>query len=271
MIKLQANDNPQIHEWLSKKADKYTSPEIHNEILMLMSHMVLRDIATRIYQAKYFMIMAHECVDISNNEQLVVCFWYIDETLAVHEEFMGLYMCDNIKSETIVKTLEDVMLRFDLKLSNCRGQCYDGGSNMAGSRSRVKTQLLAKEPHALYMHCYGHTLSLSICDAIKMIPRLRSTMNTVHEISKLLQYSPKRSHLFKHLQEEISPDTAGFRVLCPTRWTVRHETICSIRRNYEAFLVFWEEILEDCIDSETRAQEHGPNSQMKTFHFYFGL
>ena len=201
----------------------------------------------------------------------MVCFRYIDETLAVHEEFMGLHMCDNIKSETIVKTLEDVMLRFDLKLSNCRGQCYDGGSNMAGSRSGVKAQLLAKEPRALYMHCYGHALSLSICDAIKMIPLLRSTMDTVHEISKLLQYSPKRSHLFKHLQEEISPDTPGIRVLCPTRWTVRHETIQSIMSNYEAFLVFWEEILEDHIDSETRARVHCLNSQMKTFHFYFGL
>ena len=70
---------------------------------MLMSHMVLRDIATCIRRVKYFTIMADQCVDISNNEQLVICFRYIDETLAVHEEFMGLYMCDNIKSETIVK------------------------------------------------------------------------------------------------------------------------------------------------------------------------
>ena len=118
LMRLQANDNPQIHEWLSRKADKYTSPEIQNEILMLMSHMVLRNIATHIHQAKYFTIMADECVDVSNNEQLVICFRYIDETLAVHEEFMGLYKCDNIKSETIVKTLEDAMVRFDLKLSN---------------------------------------------------------------------------------------------------------------------------------------------------------
>ena len=40
---------------------------------------------------------------------------------------------------------------------------------------------------------------------------------------------------------------------------------------YEAILVFWEEILEDRIDSETRARVHDLNSQMKTFHFYFGL
>ena len=35
--------------------------------------------------------------------------------------------------------------------------------------------------------------------------------------------------------------------------------------------LFWEEILEDRIDSGTRARVHGLNSQMKTFHFYFEL
>ena len=52
---------------------------------MLMLHMVLRDIATCIHHAKYFTIMSDECVDLTNNKQLVICFRYIDETLAVHE------------------------------------------------------------------------------------------------------------------------------------------------------------------------------------------
>lgn len=46
--------------------------------------------------------------------------------------------------------------------------------------------------------------------------------------------------------------------------------LSSIRSNYEAF-AFWEDILEDRMDSETRARVHGVNSQMKTFHLYFGL
>ena len=37
------------------------------------------------------------------------------------------------------------------------------------------------------------------------------------------------------------------------------------------FSLFWEEILEDRLDSEMRARVHGLNSQMKTFNFYFGL
>ena len=163
------------------------------------------------------------------------------------------------------------MLKFDLKLSNCRGQCYDGGSNMAGSKNGVKTQLLAKEPRAMYMHCYDHPLSLSVCDAIKMIPLLTSTMDTVHKIKQVATVFTKHSNLFTRLKEEISPDTVGFRVLCPTRWTVCHETLSSIMSSYETFFAFWKEILEDRLDSETRAHVHGLNSQMKTLNIYFGL
>ena len=35
-----------------------------------------------------------------------------------------------------------MLLRFNLDLLRCKGQCYDGGSNMTGSRNGVKSQLL---------------------------------------------------------------------------------------------------------------------------------
>ncbi len=120
------------------------------------------------------------------------------------------------------------------------------------------------------MHCYGHALSLSVADTIKMIPLLGSTMDTTHEVSKLLQYSPKRGALFKEIKAEISPDTVGFRILCPTRWTVHNETFRSIMDNYDALMELWETILNDRLDSETRARVNGVASQMKTFDFFFG-
>ena len=79
------------------------------------------------------------------------------------------------------------MLRLNLQLSRCRGQCYDGGSNMAGCKSGVKAQILQMEPRALFTHCYGHSLSLSIADTIRTVKYLGSIMDTVHELSKLLQ------------------------------------------------------------------------------------
>ena len=78
------NDNDKVNELLSKKADKYTIPRIQNEIFDARE----RNMTTHIHQAKYFTIMADGCADLSSNEQLVICFQYIEGTLAVHEEFM---------------------------------------------------------------------------------------------------------------------------------------------------------------------------------------
>ena len=82
---------------------------------------------------------------------------------------------------------------------------------MAGYRNGVKTQILAKESRALFTHCYGHSLSLSVADTVKLIQLLQDTMDTVHEISKFLQYSSKQSSVFKDIKCDISPDTMGFR------------------------------------------------------------
>lgn len=51
---------------------------------------------------------------------------------------------------------------------------------------------------------------------------------------------------------------------------MRSETSQSILDNYSALLELWETILNDKPDSETRARVNGIDSQMKTFHFYFG-
>ncbi len=48
-----------------------------------------------------------------------------------------------------------------------------------------------------YTHCYGHSLSLSVGDTVKGVKFLQSIMDTTHEISKLIQYSPKRRALLE--------------------------------------------------------------------------
>jgi len=53
---------------------------------MLMSQEVLRTVAKRLQEAEFFPIMADECVDCANNEQLVVCFRHVDhDNMDVHE------------------------------------------------------------------------------------------------------------------------------------------------------------------------------------------
>ncbi len=54
LLQVRAIDDPKICDMLEKKAGKYTSPQIHNEIIKIMSLNILRKIASSIQEARYF-------------------------------------------------------------------------------------------------------------------------------------------------------------------------------------------------------------------------
>ena len=122
---------------------------------------------------------------------------------------------------------------------------------MAGCRTGVTIQILSIEPRALYMHCYGHSLNLAMCDTIKQCRLTRDALDTAFEISKLLKFLPKRDHMFEELKKEFSPDSPGFRVLYPTRWTVRAESLRSILENYVYYIA---RALGHCIRNGVRCR-----------------
>ena len=45
---------------------------------------------------------------------------------------------------------------------------------------------------------------------------MKSSLETAHEITKLIKKSPKRNALFEQLKQELGSETIGVRVLCPT-------------------------------------------------------
>ena len=271
LLILKGFDDVTIHALLAKKQDKYTSPQIQNELLQTMALSIIRDIALSIREAKYFTIMADEVTDASNREQVVVCFRWVDSDFEPHEDFVGLHKVDKINADTLVAVIKDVVLRMNLDLHNCRGQCYDGAANMAGSRTGTATQLRQVEERAIFTHCYGHALNLAVADVVKESRMVRDVLDTVGEITKLLKYSPRRDSLFEQLKSSLSPGTVGFRTLCPTRWTVRAASLQSVIENYEVFQVFWDEARDIISDSENRARITGVKAQMEKFEFLFGL
>ena len=132
-----------------------------------MSLNILRSIATNINKSEFYRIMCDESTDVSNREQLVICIRWVDDNLEPHEEFLGLYKIDNIQASTIVAAIKDSLVRLNFSFSKCRGQCYDGASNMRGAEGGVAKLLCKEESRAVYMHCYGHALNLAVGDTIK--------------------------------------------------------------------------------------------------------
>lgn len=271
LLHLRVADDPQMVSCMQQRRDKYTSPQIQNELLKIMAVNVLREIATSIQKAKFFSLMADEVTDASNKEQVIVCFRTVDETFEPHEHFVGIHAVECIKADILVGVLKDTMLRMNLRMSDCRGQCYDGAANMCGSKSGVAIQLRSEEPRATFIHCYGHALNLAAGETVKKNRVLRDTLDTTFEISKLIKFSPRRDAIFERLKAEISPGTPGFRTLCPTRWTVRASSLESVLKNYTVLQALWEESIEIVTDSETRARLIGVQTTMQTFRYFFGL
>ena len=95
---------------------------------------------------------------------------------------MGFYHIPNTVSSTTESVLKDVLIRQQLYLNKCRGQCYDGASNMLGKMFGVVTKIKEIQPKAYATHCHCHSLSLSVKDATKGSKSLTDAM----EITKRL-------------------------------------------------------------------------------------
>ena len=105
----------------------------------------------------------------------------MDETLTYHGDVIGVYNVGTIKANTLTTSIQDVLLRINLKMSQCRGQCNEGTFNMAESKHGVAAQLLSEEPRALLTDCYGLALNLAVADTMKQSKLCHDALDTVFE------------------------------------------------------------------------------------------
>ena len=218
--------------------------------------------------------MADETTDTSNREQVVICIRWVDESLEVHEDFIGLHQVDMIDAKTLTAVIIDVLLRMNLSIRKCRGQCYDGAAAMSGPIKGVAANIKKDEPRSLYTHCYGHALNLACADSIKKCKLISDALDTTREITKLIKKSPKRDAQLLKIQQIMSDEDTtrpGIRLLCPTRWTVRAEAMHSIIMNYDVLMELWEWSLKNCSDTDMKARIRGVSAHMERFDFFFGL
>ena len=153
LLLLRTEDFQGINVFIEKKQMKYTSHEIQNELLSIMSLQDIREIASQIQSAPYFTVMIDKATVLTNVEQVVLVICSVNDNLTVTEDFIGLYKNESIESSSLVSIIKDVLLRMNLKLKYCREQCYDGASNMTGLRNGVAKQLTDEEPRAIFTHC----------------------------------------------------------------------------------------------------------------------
>jgi len=235
-----------------------------------MAKRVLEEISSSIQKSTFFSLMADETTDAANKEQLVIVYRWVDDEFVAHEEFVDLRDLKKADAQSIFHELSESMKDLHLDVHRMCGQCYDGASTMSGIKSGVAKLIMDMEPSAIYTHCYGHALNLAASDTVKRCTLMKNTLDTTHEICKLVKCSPKRDALLQQIKQDVQAGIPGIRVLCPTRWTIRADSIKSILENYVYLLELWDEAYEETKDTDTKARIMGVAAQMTTFEFYYG-
>ena len=73
------------------------------------------------------------------------------------------------------------------------------------------------------------------------------------------------------MKQNLEPNTPGFRVLCPTRWTVHANSLNSIIDNYKVLQELWESSQDKTSDTSIKARIIGVETRFKTYAFFFGV
>ena len=101
LLKLRGTDDLRMTEWVERKSSKYTTADMQNEMLTVMSLRVLREITSAIQKVLFYTVIVDETTDCSNKEQVVLVIRWVDEDLIVHESFVGLYSVPAIDANTL--------------------------------------------------------------------------------------------------------------------------------------------------------------------------
>ena len=168
LMLLRALDDPSLLNWINKSYDRCISPTLQNEILKLLALKLLHKI-------------------VSNTQQLVVCIRCVTKDAEVKEDFTGLAPLERAQADVIAATIEVVLMRLPVPISNPKNQCYDGCSTMFGSKKSVAIIIKQSQPNYLLIHWYCHLLNVAVGDAIKNVPVLKESLEDAYELPNVKQ------------------------------------------------------------------------------------
>ena len=155
-----------LQTWL--RENRYTSHRSVNELITILGQSLLRSLLDKMKEptgSAWFSIIADEATDVVSSEQLNLTIRWVSNSYEVHENPVGLFRVPDTTAETLFTVIKDMLIRCSLPLSLCRGQAYDGASNMQGRRSGVATRFRNEQPAAIPVHCFAHSLNLCLQDA----------------------------------------------------------------------------------------------------------
>ena len=129
-----------------------------------------------------------------------------------HEEFIELGKCTQVNGEAITNEIIRILEKVGIHIEDCRGQGYDGGSNMSSEVIGVQGRIKAMCEKAVYTHCCVHNLALVVVSAYKL-PVVRNVLETVQEITLIIVKGSKKMNLLQEVVKQKPNYSVGQKVI----------------------------------------------------------
>lgn len=144
---------------------KLATPTLaENELLQVAGDKICSEILEEVKQGKFYSSIADEVTDVSNKEELSLVIRYLHKE-QVREVFVDFVEVERITGQVLGETILMWLRNHNISPADMHGQCYDGGSNMAGARAGVQSVFRKDASKAMYVHCAAHRLNLSVVSA----------------------------------------------------------------------------------------------------------
>ena len=227
LLFLSKYDKP-LKRWMENhpKNLSYFSPSIQNEMIGILSNMIIEIIRSEVISAKYFSI---ECDEVTSHKRafMYVIVRYVYD-YCIWERCIKLHRVINLTGQSLAAVIIAILANMNFPICNLVGKGFDGASNMSGKDEGVQQHLTAAgADKSIYFHCFAHKLNLVLEKSVNNVPSVNDVFDIIGSVYHYLVGSPKRHALHEEkLQVHgISKGKIALHPLSDTRWTARSDNL----------------------------------------------
>ena len=253
---------------LPRRATKYLSPIIQEELIRLLGNAVRKSLIDKINRAPFWAVILDTTSDITRVDQLSVIVRWVhvgEDCFEITESFLGYVEVTDADAKGLVDTTKSYLTGLGLSFTRLRGQGYDGANVMSGVRAGV--QKLVKDMcdnPVPFVHCAAHNLNLVINDSVSGIQQNEKFFAIMQEIFNFFGKSLNR---WRELAAEAIGGSLTLKKLCTTRWTSRIDSVRALRDRYVHILKVLAKLSLLNKDTAEKSVAIGLQKKMESFEF----